>query len=329
MTGFVYFSQVQPAEKCYLRELLYWRAFRRLPEEFWDEDGPWRFSPNIRESVDGPVPQEPCLTKEECRFADIPMDPRTSWIINDTMLLDADFYRRQLDKVRSDTNPIPEITDRLLGRVLESERQERELNIWLPFFEDYIDQFMAELCLDLRRGKLVAYGSRLPCSTIDESLIELRKRDLWFDCLDVEPVPAEAWISKHVDWDESSIEGGRQSFLWVHLKVSEMLELYPPEHIAKENGVIPLSGSIAIVGSGSGAIKHLGSKRGRPSLPWDEFHVEVARLYAAGEMPEKKEAAIQKFREWFLAEHGKSVSRSAIGQRLKPYYDGLEIKDRK
>lgn len=101
VTGFVYFSQDQPAEKYDLRELLYWRAFRRLPEEFWDEDGPWRFSPNIRESAKGPVPQNPCLTGEKCRFSGIPMGRRTSWIINDTMLLDAGFYRRQVDKVRS------------------------------------------------------------------------------------------------------------------------------------------------------------------------------------------------------------------------------------
>lgn len=323
MTGFVYFSRVEPAEKCYLRELLYWRAFGRLPEAYWDEDGPWRFSPNVREYADGPVPQEPHLTEDECRFAGIPMDPRTEWVESDTMLMDADFYRQQLETTRAGGDPFPEIADKLLLRIRESERQERIMKAWLPYFEDYLDQYMSELCLDLRRGKLVAHGSRLPCATVDESLIDLRKRDLWFDSLEVEPVPADAWVSKHVNWDESWIEGGRHPFLWVHLNVSEMLDIYPPTQIAKENRFVPLGGSIAIVGSGSSSIAHSGSKRGRPTLPWDEFHVEVARLYAAGELPEKQEAAYILLQNWFRTRMFVSAGRSAIQKRLKPYYERL------
>jgi hypothetical protein len=38
-------------------------------------------------------------------------------------------------------------------------------------------------------------------------------------------------------------------------------------------------------------------------------------------MPRKKEAAIEYFRTWFDREHNIRVSRSVVGEKLKPYYD--------
>jgi hypothetical protein len=62
------------------------------------------------------------------------------------------------------------------------------------------------------------------------------------------------------------------------------------------------------------------ARRGRPPFPWEEFHVEVAALIQKNALPEKKEAAIAHFERWFRAKLGISVSRTAIGQKLKPYY---------
>jgi hypothetical protein len=62
-------------------------------------------------------------------------------------------------------------------------------------------------------------------------------------------------------------------------------------------------------------------RRGRPPYPWDGFHLELAGLLHRNALPEKKEAAIEYFRNWFDREHGIKASRSVIGEKLKPYYD--------
>ena len=38
-------------------------------------------------------------------------------------------------------------------------------------------------------------------------------------------------------------------------------------------------------------------------------------------MPEKKEAAIQYFQDWFVRVLKQHPKRTAIGDKLKPYYD--------
>ena len=68
-------------------------------------------------------------------------------------------------------------------------------------------------------------------------------------------------------------------------------------------------------------MRHADLRRGRPPYPWDAFHIEVAELLQRNEMPGKKEAAIEHFQSWFRREHGVQASRSAVGQKLKPYYD--------
>jgi hypothetical protein len=61
--------------------------------------------------------------------------------------------------------------------------------------------------------------------------------------------------------------------------------------------------------------------RGRPSYPWEQFHLEVSALLQRNELPAKKEAAIQHFQSWFERELGIRPSRAAIGEKLTPYYE--------
>jgi hypothetical protein len=57
-----------------------------------------------------------------------------------------------------------------------------------------------------------------------------------------------------------------------------------------------------------------------PAFAWDAFHVEVADLIKNGRMPGKKEAAIQLMVSWFESTLGQKPSRSAVSERLTPYY---------
>jgi hypothetical protein len=62
-------------------------------------------------------------------------------------------------------------------------------------------------------------------------------------------------------------------------------------------------------------------KRGRPPYHWEAFHLELAELIRRGDLPAKKEAAIQYFQDWLPRTLGIKPSRAAIGEKLKPYYD--------
>jgi hypothetical protein len=74
---YVILRKIDPPEKCYLSEVLLWRAFGRFPEILFDLDAKdWRFSSEALENYGAPIPDGPELTAEECRFADLPNDPR-------------------------------------------------------------------------------------------------------------------------------------------------------------------------------------------------------------------------------------------------------------
>lgn len=62
------------------------------------------------------------------------------------------------------------------------------------------------------------------------------------------------------------------------------------------------------------------TSRGRPSYPWDSFHVEVTAVLQKNELPNKKEAAIEYFQAWFERVLKIRPSRAAIGEKLTPYY---------
>jgi hypothetical protein len=62
---------------------------------------------------------------------------------------------------------------------------------------------------------------------------------------------------------------------------------------------------------------------GRPSLPWDEFHLEIARRLHSGTLPSKQEAFISEMQEWCKRQWEREVARSTLLQKIKPYYDAF------
>ncbi len=107
--------------------------------------------------------------------------------------------------------------------------------------------------------------------------------------------------------------------------MEDMLRIFPPSDLIPPENVIQTGETYAIAEHAfASSPKASTGSRGRPPLPWQDFYVEVARMFRDGEMPEKKEAAIQHFQTWFETEQGLKASRSAIGQKLKPFYDSLK-----
>ena len=114
-----------------------------------------------------------------------------------------------------------------------------------------------------------------------------------------------------------------ETLIHIKLQTSDVVERYPPRSVV-DAADVDFFGSKMAVPTHCFDMKPVpGFRSGRPSLPWIDFHVELARMYRDGEVPKKKEAAILYFQSWFSHNFGKKVSRSAIGEKLKPYFDKL------
>jgi hypothetical protein len=61
-------------------------------------------------------------------------------------------------------------------------------------------------------------------------------------------------------------------------------------------------------------------QRGRPSLDWDTFFLELAGRIKNNDLPEKQEAFILEMQEWCIKHWGKEVARSTLLQKISPFY---------
>src|SRR5271170_2445354 len=121
-----FFQPVALPERCLLREVLYWVAFHRLPIFATDHEGV-----DIRESAEagGYVIEvgDSFLDEEECKRANIPVDPKYLALVEDTATLSVSYYDEILEKYPDDKGA--------LRRLLEVEREEArefesECEVW-------------------------------------------------------------------------------------------------------------------------------------------------------------------------------------------------------
>lgn len=72
---------------------------------------------------------------------------------------DVEFYDGLLDMYPdSDPTKLEQIKSDREAAILHTS----ELEVWNEKYDEYIDQFQAEICLKLRRGELQAMGTQLP-----------------------------------------------------------------------------------------------------------------------------------------------------------------------
>ena len=314
-----------PAERCYLVEVLLWHAFGRFPEEMrlpgMVKD--WRFSEDVLEDYQAPHPGGFILSPEECGYASIPPDPLGRARAQGLELKRPEFYPEALyvvEVLSGKESPGYKILqyDYELSKALHE-----RFDDWQQAFNDYVDQFAAEIILQLRKGKLKAWGTKLPFSDRNAVYKFLSFKNIVLEDLDVIEVPPDLWVTKSVNWQESSLINAKRAFIWVHLDTSAVLDHFPAKRKLEgvNPGILPIGAAVTTTPTIPNAPS--GSKRGRPPLPWERFHVEVARLFRDGEMPTKQDSAIVHFITWFKKEMGEDASRSAIRERLKVYYDEL------
>jgi hypothetical protein len=198
-----------------------------------------------------------------------------------------------------------------------------ELEIWSAKYHEYVDQFQAEICLKLRRGELQAMGTKLPNADPELTDKILEESNRWLTDLEVTEIVKEQWYSQAINWEESAIYGHAESAIWIHVRTEDMLKVFPPQDLVTAEHILDIGSSFAVASSAIRRVQNKLNQRGRPSLPWQDFHIEVARMFRDGKMPTKKEAAIAHIQNWFLQTFGKDVSRAAVGEKLKPYFDQL------
>lgn len=330
MTKFVILRPVEPPRICYLWEAIQWRAFGAYPTAHWDYKGnDWREKPEDPELFNPPIPDDPgdmtYLSEEQTAFAGLPPDPSFEALMNDTETSSVDHYDRMIAMFEEKKSDFDEEIIELKTRRAEAESFLRRYADWKADHAAYVDQFHAELLLALRRGDLVATGRKLPRTDRARTEKLFERLGCFTEDLEPESIPQDCWVSSWVDWRECSLTSPNVAYVWISVTMEDMLRIFPPSDLIPPEKVIQTGETYAIAERAfASSPKPSTGSRGRPPLPWQGFYVEVARMFRDGEMPEKKEAAIQHFQTWFEIEQGLKASRSAIGQKLKPFYDKLK-----
>jgi hypothetical protein len=311
----IFLQPVDLPERCYLEEVLFWIAFQRLPvAEYWDD------GMDIREREDmGYEPELPIsgLTDLEAERAGIPVDPDWLALIGDKAHLSSQHYDQYLAK--NDLDPE-------LRRIWTTERDaavafEREREIWEEtYYQPTIEYACSKIYIALRDGNLAAKGRLLPAFDKDEAFAALEAKGEGI--LDLVPthIPKSFWTLKGIQFETSSAQSLTDHYCHISFLTEDVLRVFPGER--EEVFGVHRLGDAFIIGDQTPSVRpsvHRG--RGRPPYPWDRLHLEIAELIQRNELPVKKEAAIEYFQSWFARELGTRPSRSAIGEKLTPYYE--------
>jgi hypothetical protein len=308
-----FLQPVDLPKRCFLLEVLLWVGFQRLPIAFYAYDGK-----EIRETdEDGDYEVkmiDRCLSDDETKRAGIPDDP--AWVarVADRTTLDVANYDKWL--VRNDLEDD-------FRKQLEAEREaalayERACEEWEPHYRLAIEYPASRIFVALKGGSLRGQGRLLPAVDRDEALSILEASDR--SVFDIAPtdIPPSFWTLQGIDFEASAAKNSAHHYCHVSFVTEDVLSVFPGER-EEATGIERVGDSFVL--SERGTVRRTAGHRGRPSYPWDAFHIEVADLLRRDGLPAKKEAAIECFQSWFQREHGIRASRSVIGDKLKPYYD--------
>jgi hypothetical protein len=215
--------------------------------------------------------------------------------------------------------------DALEYHVAEGLQQATAIKEWLPQITAELEPPAAELFLKLRRGDIMARGKLLPPGV---QIIDFVEQDYSygrsdFDDLTDTDIPPDVWTMTGIDWIANAVSARGLSYCDVSMSVAVLMRVFP-------TGRTPVGRAeyvgdyLLVTESDEDNAAHVPTKRtpGRPPVfGWDAFHLEVADLINSGRMPQKKEAAIQQMLSWFEStQGGKKPSRSAVSEKLTPYY---------
>jgi hypothetical protein len=193
---------------------------------------------------------------------------------------------------------------------------------WLPLVTSAMEVPAAELFLLLRRGQIEAQGKKLPAGVEIIDFIEDQSSYSQgdFDNLVDSVIPTEFWTMSGIDWLSNAVTAHGSCYCDVSMSVEALMRLLPGERTPVE-GAEFVGNFLLIKEHAASNVVRLRRTPGRPpTFGWESFHVEVADLIRNGRMPQKKEAAIQQLVSWFENTQKQKPSRSAVSEKLTPYY---------
>jgi hypothetical protein len=191
---------------------------------------------------------------------------------------------------------------------------EQAFEVWKPHYDDAVDLFQSKISVALREGRVSATGRLLGGTKLSDAVAVMKDQG---PRVSATAIPAAFWRRDRIDFENSAAYDGVHLYCYITCKWDEVLIHFPADHQAANS--IERVGDSFVLEDDSQAPPRAFRSRGRPLKPWDPFHLEVASMLHAGTLPQKKESAIEHFRDWFRRD-GVEVSRSAISERLTPYY---------
>jgi hypothetical protein len=300
--------------RCFLREVLYWVAFQRIPIASFTIDGE-----EFRESQEiGGYEVElndDEITDEEAQRVGINRDPRYVSLFEggpsarDLSLIDERLARSDLDP---DHRHFLEVDRK---QALEFEKQ---LDAWWPEYQSVIEYPSSTIFVALKEGRLTAMGRLLPHVDKDEAFRLLETREQYITDLKPTEIPSSFWTLQGINFEASAAKNASAHYCHVSVTTEDLLAAFPGQAIS--TSAVKKIGDSYLLDESPRPVQ-TAPRRGRPSYPWEQFHIEAAQLVASNQLPPKKEAAIEHFRAWFEKHLGVRPSRAVIGEKLKPYYD--------
>lgn len=279
------------ADKCYLKEALFWVAFNRYPEEYFDLDRePIRTSYQHVGGLTADIPEFGDFVKpEESKRVGLPIDP---------------FYLQMME----DFDVLLEY-----GKACSS---------WQEKLCDFLDIYQSKLFMSLKQGEISAYGRKLNYSSFDKAHVCLDNKK--FDILELkeELIPADLWNSSGINWDNHYLETKDSVFVLIMLRTEALVSCFPPEVEQDAKNVIFSSGQYILTDN----IKPLNKGKGRPSYPWADFYAEVVSRALSKQIPKKQEAFILDMQDWCKTNWGVEVGRSTILQNISKIHKVIHDK---
>ena len=305
-------------DRCFLFEVLLWVAFARLPLAESDPEGEdFRESPEYREEgLEGyPVKViDDYVFETECERARIPIDPRWKAVLEDNHHSSVKFY----DEFLKHEDLLPDQRERLTRERQEALEFEEAVKTWKVEYKRAVEYPASLIFVALKDGSLPAFGRLLPFRDLKRAVRKLAREEL--DLFDIErtPIPPSFWTLQGIDFEGSCAVNHEANYCHITCSLEDVLSRFPGER-QPAKGIEKIGDSFIVSDDLAPAASK--ARRGRPPYNWEAFRAEVAAVIQNGELPDKKEAAIHRFQDWFHSQFGVRPSRAAIGEKLTPYYE--------
>ncbi|MEM1381750.1 MAG: hypothetical protein AAGH41_14100 [Pseudomonadota bacterium] len=202
---------------------------------------------------------------------------------------------------------------------------------WVSDFDDAVDYYRAQVLVRLRSGDLIGKGLRaLVGDEVGEDafwdhLSDLQRK-LGFDDFSelLEPIPTEYWISRNIDWQESSLSAPDRVFVALQFDMDDILRVFPPRSECKV--VFKDRGSLMFASTRAQASEAAPVRSGRPAKNWEAIAIYIAQIIQRdGSLPKKQDALAQEICDWYRRSFKSSIGLSTVKAKLAGYYASENI----